>query len=84
MDKVLDMKKKCEIKIKNKQENRALKQLMRIKRKVKKATGEMRNIRLKLLNVLVTNNKEQKRACRIKRTVKELRRAGGGTKKETF
>ena len=84
VDKVLEIKKRCEIKIKSKKENRSIRQLMRIKRRDKWTTGELRNIRLILLNTHIQSNKQRGKIERIERTVEELRSAGGGMKEEAF
>ena len=75
-DKVFQIKKRVEIEVKNKTQNRYIRQLLRIKRKVKYTTGEMRNSRIKLLNTHIQRNTHREKVNRIKRTVEELRRAG--------
>ena len=86
MERIESIIKKCKTKVKKKKEQCSrVRLLMRARQKVKKAKStKMRRIRKKLLGMHIIEEKQQRFARKIKKTVEELRRNGGGMKEESF
>ena len=64
---VMKIKKECEQRIKPKKHTSTIRQLMRIKRRIKKSASTHRETRIKMMNKHIQNEKEQKFANKIKK-----------------
>ena len=81
---IMEIKKKCQTKMKHKKEKTPIRQLMRIKRRLKKGDQENNKIRIKMINKHIMNKKRNQYKEKIERTIEQLRRDGGGVKEQTF
>ena len=83
---MLGIKEECEVKINKKKKGKKVRQLMQIKRQLKKEKMHDKTnlMRRKLINKHIIQEEQQRYSKKIKATIENLRGNGGGMKEETF